>query len=166
MAALGTGAGSVVADVVNVLFKVNEMLAAMDIPAINAAVVASAQSVQRLVEAPEIRAALKDIPGMTAQVSRTMASVEVLAGKSTAAIEPMTLELTASAKEMNATLRSLRKTIDDMHGLLSTDSGLGFGLEATLSSMKEAANALRQLVVSLEQNPDMLLRGKKPPGGN
>jgi hypothetical protein len=29
--------------------------------------------------------------------------------------------------------------------------------------MKEATNALRLLVTSLEQNPDMLLRGKKPP---
>ena len=165
MAALGTGAGSVVSEVVNVLFKVNEMLAAMDIPAINKAVVASAQSVQRLVDAPEIRAALKDVPGMTAQVSRTMAAVETLAGKSTAAIEPMTAELTASAKEMNATLQSLRKTVDDMRGVLSTDSGLGFGLEAALASMKEAASALSLLVKSLEQNPDMLLRGKKPPGG-
>jgi paraquat-inducible protein B len=162
MAALGTGAGSVVADVVKVLYKVNEMLAAIDIPQINAAVVASAQSVQRLVDAPELRAAIKEVPGMTAQLNRTMARFDTVAAMAGAAIEPMSVDLRGSAKEMNATLVSLRKAIDETHGLLSTDSGLGFGLVAALANMKEATNALRLLMSSLEQNPDMLLRGKRP----
>ena len=165
MAALGTGAGSVVAEVVRVLFKVNEMLAAIDIPEINAAVVASTQSVQRLVDAPELRAALKEVPNMTAQLTRTMARVDTLAATANAAIDPMATDLKGATKEMHATLQSLRKTIDDTQGLLSTDSGLGFGLEAALVNLKDATNALRQLMNSLEQNPDMLLRGKKPTGG-
>ena len=165
MAALGTGAGSVVAEVVRVLFKVNEMLAAIDIPEINAAVVASAQSVQRLVDAPELRAALKEVPNMTAQLTRTMARVDTLAATANAAIDHMATDLKGATKEMHATLQSLRKTIDDTQGLLSTDSGLGFGLEAALVNLKDATNALRQLMNSLEQNPDMLLRGKKPTGG-
>lgn len=165
MAALGTGAGSVVAEVVKVLFKVNEMLAAIDMPEINAAVVASAQAVQRLVDAPELRAALKEVPSMTAQLNRTMARVDTLAATANAAIDPMATELKGATKEMHATLQSLRKTIDDTQGLLSTDSGLGFGLEAALVNLKDATNALRQLMTALEQNPDMLLRGKKPNGG-
>lgn len=165
MSALGTGAGSVVAEVVRVLFKVNEMLAAIDMPEINAAVVASAQSVQRLVDAPELRAALKEVPGMTAQLNRTMAHVDTLALTANAAIGPMATDLTGATKEMHATLQSLRRTIDETQGLLSTDSGLGFGLEAALVNLKEATNALRQLMTALEQNPDMLLRGKKPNGG-
>jgi len=165
MAALGTGAGSVVAEVVKVLFKVNEMLAAIDMPEINAAVVASAQAVQRLVDAPELRAALKEVPGMTAQLNRTMARFDTLASTANAAIDPMATELKGATKEMHATLQSLRKTIDDTQGLLSTDSGLGFGLEAALVNLKDATNALRQLMTALEQNPDMLLRGKKPNGG-
>ena len=39
---------------------------------------------------------------------------------------------------MSATLVSLRKTIDDTHGLLSTDSGLGYGVEDALANLKEA----------------------------
>lgn len=165
MAALGTGAGSVVAEVVRVLFKVNEMLAAIDVPEINSAVVASAQAVQRLVDAPELRAALKEVPGMTAQLNRTMARVDTLATTANAAIDPMATDLRGATKEMHATLQSLRKTIDETQGLLSTDSGLGFGLEAALVNLKDATNALRQLMTALEQNPDMLLRGKKPTGG-
>ncbi|HEY3286364.1 MAG TPA: MlaD family protein [Gemmatimonadaceae bacterium] len=165
MAALGTGAGSVVADVVSVLFKVNQMLAAIDMPEINAAVVASAHSVQRLVDAPELRAALKEMPGMTAQLTRTMARVDTLAATANAAIDPMATDLKGATREMHATLQSLRRSIDETQGLLSTDSGLGFELEASLVNLKNATNALRQLMNALEQNPDMLLRGKKPTGG-
>lgn len=163
MAALGTGAGSVVADVVRVLFRVNEMLEAIDVREINTAVVATAKSVQRLVDAPEIRAALKELPTVTAQLVRTMARVDTLAGTTTAAIEPMSADLKAATKEMNAVMQSLRKTLDETHGLLSTDSDIGYGLSAALTSMKDATTSLRLLVSALEQNPDMLLRGKKPP---
>lgn len=165
MAALGTDAGSIVGDVVKVLFKVNEMLAAIDMKKINAAVVGSAQSVQRLADAPELRAALKEVPAITAQLNRTMARLDTLAVTAGAAIDPMAADLKAATKEMNATLQALHKTIDDTHGLLSTDSGLGFGVEEALVNLKDATSALRQLLNAIEQNPDMLLRGKKPQGG-
>ena len=163
MAALGTDAGSVVADVVKVLFKVNEMLAAIDMRSINSAVVGSARSVQRLVDAPELRATMKQLPELTAQLTRTMARVDTLTATAGAAIDPMAADLRSATKEMNATLQALHKTIDDSRGLLSTDAGLGYGLEAALVNLKDASNALRQLLNALEQNPDMLLRGKKPP---
>ena len=162
MAALGTDAGSIVGDVVRVLFKINEMLAAVDMRAINAAVVGSAQSVQRLVDAPGLRTAVQELPALTAQLGRTMARVDTLAVTAGAAIDPMAVELKAATKEMNATLQAMHRTIDDAHGLLSTDAGLGYGLEAALTNLKDASNALRQLLNALDQNPDMLLRGKKP----
>ncbi|MBI3567063.1 MAG: MCE family protein [Gemmatimonadetes bacterium] len=163
MAALGTDAGSIVADMVKVLYKVNEMLAAIDMPAINKAVVGSAQSVQRLVDAPELRATLKELPAMTAQLSRTLARVDTLAATAGAAIDPMAGDLKSATKEMNATMLSLHRTIDDAHGMLSTDSGIGYGLQEALVNLTDATSALRRLLNALEQNPDMLLRGKKPP---
>jgi paraquat-inducible protein B len=161
MAALGTGAGSLVADMMRVLFQVNQMLADMDMPGINAAVVASAEAVERLVDSPEIRTALEQIPGMTSQVNRTMAEFELLAGRAGTAIDGLQLEATNA--EMLATVQALRRTVEETHGLLSTDSGLGYGMQQTLASLREAADALRLLATSLEQNPDMLIRGKKPP---
>jgi paraquat-inducible protein B len=125
--------------------------------------VASAQSVQRLVESPEIRAALAQVPGMTAQVNRTMASVEFLTGRAGAAIDPFQLQLEATNTELVATLQALRRTVEETHGLLSADTGVGYGLQQALASLRDAADALRLLATSLEQNPDMLIRGKKPP---
>jgi paraquat-inducible protein B len=163
MAALGTGAGSLVADMMKVLFQVNQMLADVDMPEINAAVVASAEAVERMVSSPEIRAALDQVPGMTEQVNRTMVQIELLVGQAGAAFEPMQVQLGVTNAEMLATLQALRSTVEDTQGLLSTDSGLGYGLQDTLASLREAADALRLLATSLEQNPDMLIRGKKPP---
>jgi paraquat-inducible protein B len=163
LAALGTGAGSMVADVLRILFQVNQMLEDVDMPEINAAVVASAQAVERLVEAPEIREALGQVPGMTAQVNRTMAQVALMMERANAAIDPLQLRIEGTAVEMTATLESLRRTLDETHGLLSTDSGIGYGLQDALSSLRDAADALSLLINSLDQNPDMLLRGRKPP---
>jgi paraquat-inducible protein B len=163
LAALGTGAGSMVADVLRVLFQVNQMLEEVDMPQINAAVVASAQAVERLVEAPEIRAAVGQVPGMAAQVNRTMAEVEMLVGRLGAAIDPLQLRVEDTAVEMTATLEALRRTLEETHGLLSMDSGVGYGLQDALARLRDAAAALTLLTNSLDQNPDMLMRGRKPP---
>ena len=162
LAALGTGAGSLVADMMKILLQVNQMLEEVNMPEINSAVVASAQAVERLVDSPEIRAALQQVPGMTSHVNRTMAEVELLAQRAGAAIEPMQSQVDSATREMVATLQSLRRTLENTHGLLSTDTGLGFGLQQALASLRDAATALTLLATSLEQNPDMLLRGKKP----
>jgi paraquat-inducible protein B len=163
MSALGTGAGSLVADMMQVLFQVNQMLADVDMPGINAAVVASAQAVERLVNSPEILGALQQVPGMTAQVSSTMHEVQTLAARAGAAIDPLQLQLEGTTAEMTATLNALRRTLEETHGMLSADSGLGYGLQEALASLRDAANALSLLATSLEQNPDMLLRGRRPP---
>jgi paraquat-inducible protein B len=162
MAALGTGAGSLVADMLKVLFQVNQMLTEVDMPGINAAVVSSAEAVERLMNSPEILAAVEQVPVMAVQMNRTMAVLEVLATKAGDAIDPFQAQVDASATELVATLQTLRKTLEDTHGLLSTDSGVGYDLQQALASLKEAGDALRLLATSLEQNPDMLLRGKKP----
>ncbi len=166
MAALGTDAGSIVADVVKVLFKVNELLGAIDMKGINSAVVASARSVQSLAEAPELRVTMRSLPAVTSQLVRTLARVDTLAERTNAAVGPMSTDLKAATRELSATLQSLRQTVDETHGIMSTDSDLGNGLQTALASIKDATSALRLLVSSLEQNPDMLLRGKKPPRKN
>jgi paraquat-inducible protein B len=163
LAALGTGAGSLVADILRVLFQVNEMLEDIDMPQINAAVMASAEAVERLVDSPSIQAALDQVPGMTAQINQTMAEVGLLAERAGAAIDPLQIQIEGTTTEMVATLEALRRTIEETHGLLSTDSGLGYGLQDALTSLRDAADALRLLATSLEQNPDMLIRGRRPP---
>ena len=162
MAALGTGAGSLVADMLKVLFQVNQMLAEVDMPEINAAVVASAQAVEALVESPEIKHALAEIPGLTAQIRSTLTEVENLSVRASGVVDPISGNIELASAEITATLQVLRATLEEMNGILSADSGVGYGLQETLASIQEAADALRALATAIEQNPDMLLRGKKP----
>jgi paraquat-inducible protein B len=137
------------------------MLEQIDMQSLNESVVASAQSVERLADAPEIRAAFKEVPEMTAQFNRTMAEMELLAGRLGGAIEPLQGHMDSTNAELIHTLQSMRRAMDATQGLISTDSGVGYQMEEAFSSLKEAADALRTLSLSLERNPDMLLRGKK-----
>ncbi len=163
MSAIGGGAGSVLGEVMKIMNKVNGMLSDVNVREVNAAVVQSAQAVQDLVSSPELRATLKQMPGATAQLNRTMAEAQTLAARATRAIDPMQSQATGVSTEAIATLQSLRKTLDETHGMLSADTGPGYELTGALKSLREAADALKILITSLEQNPDMLLRGKKPP---
>mgnify|MGYP006203117785 CR=1 FL=1 len=100
---------------------------------------------------------------MTAQFNQTMAEMQLLAERLGGAIEPLQGQMDSTNAEVILTLQSMRQAIEETQGFLSPDSGVGYQMEEALSSMKEAADALRLLSLSLERNPDMLLRGKKPP---
>jgi paraquat-inducible protein B len=163
LAAFGTEAGSLVADVLQILFRVNEMLEEVDMQGLNAAVVASAQAVERLVGSPELQAAINEVPDMAAQFSRTLAEFERLGERLGEAMGPLQSGMESTFSETTLTLQSARKTIEETRGLITTDSGIGYGLEQALVSLREAAEALRTLVITLERNPDMLIRGTNPP---
>lgn len=165
LAAFGTQAGSVVGDVLKVLITVNEMLASVDVEEINRAVVASAGAVERLANSQELQVAIGEVPGMASQFNSTMNEMEMLVAKLGEAAGPLPGQLERTNAEMVLTLQSLRQAVEDARGLYSTDSGLGYQMEGAMASLKEAADALRALVISLDRNPDMLIRGRKPGGG-
>ena len=162
LAAFGTQAGSLVGDVLSILFRVNEMLNEVNIAELNRSVVSSAQAVERLADSKEIRAAFGEVPGMTAQLNRTMGEVQLLAERLGGAIAPLQVQMEGTNAEMALTLQTLRKAIEDTRAAFGPDSGLGYRLEGAMAGLEGAAEALRALALSLERNPDMLVRGKKP----
>lgn len=163
LAAFGTEAGSLVADVLQVLFRVNEMLEEVDMQGINTAVVASAQAVERLVGSDELVAAIGEVPAMTAQLGRTLGEMEILVQELGASVGPIRTGMETTIEEAALTLQAARQAIEQTQGAFTADTGLGYGLEQTLGSLREAAEALRILAISLERNPDMLIRGSRPP---
>lgn len=163
MAAIGGGAGSLLSEVMNTINRVNGLLNEVNIREINAAVVQSAKAIEGLMAAPELRATLRQMPAATAQLNKTLAETQQLVARATGTIEPMQTRLKDVSTETIATLQTLRRTLDETHGLLSADTGPGYALTGALTSLKDAADALKVLITSLERNPDMLLRGKKPP---
>ena len=162
LAAFGTQAGSLVGDVLTILFRVNEMLQEIDMKGINESVVASALAVEGLVGAPEIRAAFTGVPALNAQFTQTMAEMQRLAEQLGETIDPFRVNLEGTNAEMVLTLKTIREVMEETQGFLNTDSGIGYQMDGAMASLNEAAEALRALVLSIDRNPDMLIRGKKP----
>ena len=163
MAAIGGGAGSLLSEVMKILNRVNGMLGDVNMREMNAAVVSSAKAVEQIVSSPEIRAAVRQMPGATAQLTATLAEAQRLAARASVAVDSIQPGVKGATTEAVATLQALRRTLDETHGLLSADTGPGYALTDALKSLREATDALKLLITSLEQNPDMLIRGKKPP---
>jgi paraquat-inducible protein B len=164
LAAFGSQAGSVVSDVLKVLIRVNEMLASVDVKEINRSVVASAGAVERLADSPELRAALGEVPAMSAQVNRTMIAMQGLIERLDETVGPLQGNLEGANAELLVTLQTLRRAVEEARGMFTTDSGIGYQVEGAMASLKDAADAMRALVLSLDRNPDMLMRGRKPGG--
>ena len=164
LAAFGTQAGSMVGDVLKILFRVNEMLEEVNMQELNRSVVASAGAVERMAESPGLQTALADAPKMTAQLNRTLAEMETLAARLGGTVDPLQLQLAGTNSEVVLTLQAVRQTMEETRGLISQDSGVGYQMEEAMASMTSAAEALRALAVTLERNPDMLVRGKRPSG--
>jgi paraquat-inducible protein B len=167
LAAFGTEAGSVVADVLEILFRMNEMLDEVDMVGINTAVVASAQAIERLVGSEELRASIAAGPELAAGLSRTMTEMEMAAARLGAAIDPLHAQMEGTMEEVELTLQTAREALEGTRSAMSTDSGIGYRMDQALISFRDAAEALRVLVITLERNPDMLIRGANPrgPGG-
>lgn len=151
-------------DVLKVLFRVNEMLDSVNVREINRSVVASAAAVERLAGSEALQAAIDGVPEMTAQFTRTMSGLQGLAERLDAAVGPLQGQMDSTNVELTRTLQTMRYAMEDVRGLLSTDSGIGYQIEGAMASLKEAADAMRALSLSLERNPDMLIRGRKSGG--
>lgn len=168
LAAFGTEAGSLVADVLEILFRVNEMLEEMDMQGINSAVVASAEAIERLVASPDLVAAIGEAPELAAQLGRTLGEMERTMERIGSSVDPFVAGMETTTEEAAVTLEAARDAIEETREMLTrlttltTDAGIGYSVEQTLASFREAAEALRILAVSLERNPDMLLRGRRP----
>ncbi len=165
LAAFGSQAGSLVGDVLKVLFRVNEMLDSVNIGEINRSVVASAAAVERLAGSEALQGAINGVPEMTAQVTRTLGGMQTLIERLDGALGPLLTQMDNANAELTRTVQTMRQAMEDVRGVLSTDSGVGYQMEGAMASLREAADAMRELSLSLARNPDMLIRGRKS-GGN
>jgi len=161
LAAFGTQAGSMVGDVLKILFRVNAMLEEVNMPELNRSVVASAQAVERLADSDDIRLALTQVPVMTAKFTSTMGELQLLTARLSGAVDPLQLQVENTTAEAILTLQSMRELLEESRGMFTPDSGIGYQMEGAMVSLQGAADALRALTISLERNPDMLIRGKK-----
>ncbi len=150
-------------NLVTLLAKANEKIDDLDVRAINDSVLVAVQSVRRLADAPELRAALADLPGLARRMDSTLTDAQRTLRTLNASIGPTREEVHATAADLRATLKDMQQTMQRTRQMLSTDSGIGYRVDDALSTLADAAEALRVLAVSLERDPSMFIRGKEPP---
>ena len=172
MAQLGTETSSLVSNLrsVNVnaisdnltafLINANNKLDELDLAGLNSSIMEAAQSIDALVNSTEVQSVVTRAPELTEQLSATMADIQTLSKNLDGALGKLTTDVDETSEELRLTLQTVRGSIKDANALMTTDSGLGYHLQETLISLTDAADALRLLAESLEQNPDMLLRGR------
>lgn len=162
LSAFGTEAGSMVDELLTILFRVNEMLDEVDVREMSTAIVAAAESLERLVGSPELVATIEEAPKLAAQLGRTLGEMERTLERIGSSVDPLVAGMETTTEEATLMLQDVRRAIEETRGMITTDSGIGYSAEQTLASLREAAEALRILAVSLERNPDMLIRGRRP----
>jgi paraquat-inducible protein B len=78
-------------------------------------------------------------------------------------IEPTSQELAQTLSETRKTMESFNAAAVAAQGFISTHSGLGGEMAATLDQLSEAADAVKRLAEFLERNPNALIAGRKRP---
>ncbi len=143
------------------LLKANSKLDELDLVGLNTSLSETSKSIQELVSSEEIRAFLHAGPEISGQLTQTFTELQYLASRLDSAAVAVTAQFGRNSDELNLTMQAMRGSMDQANKMLTTDAGIGFQLQETLISLTEAADALRLLAHSLEQNPSMLIRGKK-----
>jgi paraquat-inducible protein B len=112
-------------------------------------------SVNKLVNGPELRGALTSVKTAFDQLDVTLKKLQDELGPISANLNP-TLE---EAKKTMAQLEDATRNLDKM---LSSNSSFRYQLDSTLSQIGSAADALQRLSEFLERNPNSIIFGRKP----
>jgi paraquat-inducible protein B len=95
-----------------------------------------------------------DVKGISQKANQTLDSVKDVANRLDGIL--------AHLDQDNGLLSSLDRASDAVGDTLRNADGLGSQLVDTLESVQTAARSIRKLTEAIEQDPDMLLKGRSP----
>jgi len=81
-------------------------------------------------------------------------------------VQPLQEELARTARTLQDTLQTAKKTVGSIDGMVSENSEFRFQIDIMLREMAMAARSIRAFADYLERHPDALLRGKVRREGN
>jgi paraquat-inducible protein B len=119
-----------------------------------------------LLSMPEMEDAIKNL-------DQTLAEASKLARKLDREVEPLSTSVQATLKDARKVLRNADGQLTQLGGaatetfttlneeVIGERAALRYQLLETLSELRDAASAIRQLAETLDQQPDALIRGKR-----
>mgnify|MGYP000382581519 CR=1 FL=1 len=148
-------------NIITFLVNANDKLEQLDADEINRSILSTIESVQAVAESEDLQTAVADAPEITERLQQTTADAQQLIQTLNSSVEPTEEELKATGTELRATLQQMQHTMTQLDRTLSTDSGIGYQTQDALENISDAAEAIRILVRSLENDPGMFLRGRE-----
>jgi paraquat-inducible protein B len=134
--------------------RLDDSLAHLDIPEINAGVTNLLRAANGLVTSSDLTNALVSL-------RQTLNTAGTLIKRIDDRVDPLVDGANKTLDDARKTLADLRKGIQSVSALLGPDSGIPFDLRQTLEELGHASRAIAELAEFLERNPNSLLTGRK-----
>ena len=157
---ISTGLEWLERDVQNLMAK----LTSLDVEGLVESIAGAADEIGDLASSRATREALADIPGTLAEMRVTLQSFQHLAASADSTMVSLRPTIDESSEDLQAAAEQLEGTLRNLSAVIEPGSPLLTNLEKSLSEIAFAAAAFAELADYLQQNPSVLLRGKKVEG--
>jgi paraquat-inducible protein B len=149
--------------------RLGNALAKLDLAKLEAHLESAMDGIAKLVNDPNLAASILSL-------KKTLQDARKLVTKVDRQVGPLAKDTKKTVKDFGNLARNLDskvggvatgfdKTMASARGVLSEDSPLIVDLQDTLKEISAMSRSFRQLANYLEQHPEVLIRGKKKPGG-
>jgi paraquat-inducible protein B len=132
----------------------------LDVEGIVRSVTEAVDGVNRLVNAPALKATIESLPETVANVNKAIGSVRDLTTRLDTQAEPFLASLKTTSDRTNEALDQMRTTLQTVQVFIDPTSPLASQISAALQELTGAARSVRLLADYLERNPSALVRGK------
>jgi len=122
---------------------------------------AAIDGVNATLNSPGMQAAVEALPEAVANVNKTLASMQQLAGNLDKKTGPLITSIQATSDHSAVAIEQARATLQSVQTLVDAGSPLAGQLVAVLEELRGTARSIRLLADYLERNPSALVRGRE-----
>lgn len=137
------------------LTEVLKQIREVDFKKLGEGITKTVDGLQKIVNSPEIAETITELDQTLAAMRQAVEEVNRVIG-------PVATNIEDATKEATRVMESLRKTVETAQSLIEPDAPLAYQLEQTIREVGQAARALKQLADLVDEQPTVLLYGRKP----
>lgn len=137
-----------------VLDRLDKTISELDVRQMSTGVTNLLASLDRVVSSPDLS---NSLAGLRLTLDDTRALIQKLDGR----VNPLADSVTNTLNEAQRTLAEMRRSVENLGGVLSPNAPLQSELTSTLEQLGSAARAITDLADFLKRHPNALISGKK-----
>jgi paraquat-inducible protein B len=138
------------------LTQLNQLVGQLQVKQMSEGVVRVLNSADKLINSTDLKDAISSL-GKTSEETRKVLT------KLDQQLDPLTTGLNNTTAEATKSLAELRQTLEQIRGLVGSDSPLIGQIDSALQDFSDASRSVRMLSDYLARNPKAILTGRKGP---